>query len=1338
MNLTFQNRKKIIIAAVIAVLLGIATYGLRGPDISNALKKLILPELKLITGLQFTAQKIYINPFPLFAEMKNIKAIDENGDLIVSAERVKSYISLSAIFKKTITLRKLTVINPTLKATDQQIGDIYKRVDDYLFAESKSPIKVKIRAVELIDADISLTSKPYSISAIDLRMLANLRDDPEINLSSRKTVLKNMDADFVSFGIYADAQINNNQISLNKLSVLSDVSAFSASGDIDTDNLVGALKAELKLAISTLRQFVGLKNRSEGEVRAHGKIKLPGVEKPEDVINSAQLDFSLDGDFYLETLMEMLKVEAPLYGYVNFKGKVTGTPSDLKAAGKASLEKGGIYGVEIDKLNADVIFADNRLSFTNGSGSLYRGSANATAAITLPDVNYYSFSVSAENIESKSIFKLIDWDPGIPKGRVTGSISSEGTDFAPHGSFTYKSSESGKDIIGKVKNAAGDFSYKGDLLKFSNMKVQTDHSHAVADIMFNTTTNVISIDGSGSTSDIKELTAPYYNSFGGSGNFRFALKGAVDDPELLVNGSINNPVFNTHEIKLPGAMQHSEFRFQKSDVDISYKKNRIKINRFDTFILNEKISLFGDVELKDAKMLFDIKDPIYNITFNASALDIPRYTVLFKKIPAIKGSAYMHGKIFGPSNDAKFTASFQTVNAALLGYRKLAIDGKVDYASGIFDFKNLNVRSGTSTAQGRGTISDTEEYRFSARSDKLFLLDIIPDNRKAALRTDLLSDVRFNDIKINGNGSLTKPFIEISGLIAGNLLKQSYPVSGSFAGSLNGDNAMLNAKLLDGKASIKAAGVFTGDMPWNLNALLSSGRYDFIVAHFIKELPDDLLFNAKGELNAQGDKNSYSINAKLDKAHLFIFGNGFTNADPLEFSFKDNKLEVQSLRMRSSASEVRLSGSAVIGKSYDLFLEGQSSLAPMMAFYKNIETLKGDGSFVFTVTGDWEKPKIYGGVELKNGLLGIKYFPYRFTDLNGYAYIDGDKIVIDKSTGNIAGGDFTVSGFAYLSKFRLKKFFVESNVRRVRASISKNFWALMNGSLTYKGDLSAQTILGDVQIINAKYAERLDWKSALLKFKPKVEVKREPTPFEKTALNVRVTGSRLQIDNNVARANISADMLVRGTISSPILLGKAEAVDGTFYFRNNDFKITKGSLDFADPNKINPYFNIAAATSTAGYNIRLNLDGYIDQFSMNLSSDPPLSEGDILSLLAVGQLGKNLKGAGGGIGAGEATSFVTGKLQDVLEDRVRTITGFDRVQIEPYVSKSTGTVSPRITVSKRLMADKLYVTYSSSVNTGEEQIWKLEYMIGKKTSLVGVRDERGALGGDIKFRFEFK
>jgi len=538
--------------------------------------------------------------------------------------------------------------------------------------------------------------------------------------------------------------------------------------------------------------------------------------------------------------------------------------------------------------------------------------------------------------------------------------------------------------------------------------------------------------------------------------------------------------------------------------------------------------------------------------------------------------------------------------------------------------------------------------------------------------------------------------------------------------------------------SIKGRADLTGTMPWSASVELQPARYDFIIAGILKDAPDDLLLNLTGKIKAYGDKDHVNATAIISRAHLYLYGIGFTNTAEVTARIDDGRLSIGSLSMKSEAAEVKLSGGLHIGKSYDLLLEGASSLAPIKAISKTIDLVRGDSSFVFSVTGDWDKPRINGGMDVSGGALGFKDINYRLTSLSAYIYIDEDRVVIERAAGKLSGGDVSILGTAYLQRFSIKRFFLESRLSGITASVSKDFWVSFDGNLYYRGTLESQTLLGDISVKRAKYTERIEWKSWLLKARPKEKPKIESTKLDKTNLNIKVSGSNLAVDNNVARAALKMDILLKGTIGQPVILGKVDTREGAVYFRNNEFRVLKASLDFSNPNRINPYFDIVAETRVSSYNIRLSLNGYVEQFNLSLSSDPVLNETDIFSLLTVGQIGKHLKGLEGGIGAGEATSFITGRLQDVFEERLKTITGIDRVQVDPYVSKSTGTVTPRVTVAKRLMGDKLYVTYSTSVSTGEEQVLKLEYALGKNTSLIGVRDERGGIGGDIKFRFGFK
>jgi translocation and assembly module TamB len=297
----------------------------------------------------------------------------------------------------------------------------------------------------------------------------------------------------------------------------------------------------------------------------------------------------------------------------------------------------------------------------------------------------------------------------------------------------------------------------------------------------------------------------------------------------------------------------------------------------------------------------------------------------------------------------------------------------------------------------------------------------------------------------------------------------------------------------------------------------------------------------------------------------------------------------------------------------------------------------------------------------------------------------------------------------------------------------------LGGEMVFKGSPTAHAINGELEIKRALYNKRIEWKSWLIEGRKK-PLKPERAFGEKVALNIRLYGSEdILIDNNIARAPLKVDVVVRGTPGAPRLSGRLEASRGKVFFRNSEFRVISATADFIDPDSNKPTIRIIAEASLKGYLVTLNIDGKIDQFDLTLASDPPLDELEVLTLLTLGEFGSGDKGLeGGAVGAAEATAFLTGQFQDVLEERFAELGGFDRFSVDPHVSRSSGQVVPRITVSKRLLEDKLFVTYSSSVGQDSEQEVKLEYLLRSNISLVGGQDDRGSIGGDVKFRFQFR
>ncbi|MGD2081034.1 MAG: translocation/assembly module TamB domain-containing protein, partial [Nitrospirota bacterium] len=279
-----------------------------------------------------------------------------------------------------------------------------------------------------------------------------------------------------------------------------------------------------------------------------------------------------------------------------------------------------------------------------------------------------------------------------------------------------------------------------------------------------------------------------------------------------------------------------------------------------------------------------------------------------------------------------------------------------------------------------------------------------------------------------------------------------------------------------------------------------------------------------------------------------------------------------------------------------------------------------------------------------------------------------------------------------------------------------------------------------VALNRAEYRDRIEWKSWLLKVRrAKAAALGRKGPFDDMNLSIGVYGGDgIIIDNNVARADLEIDIVLRGTVRDPRLIGRIASTEGKFYFRNSEFDIVRATADFSDVSYAEPYVDVVAETTAKGYHVWLNLEGRPDQLDMALASDPDLGEEEILSLITVGAFGERLQGLESGIGAAEASSALTGGFQDVVEERIRDLTGVSRFTIDPYVSRKTGSITPRVTVAKRLAGENIFVTFSSTMSTSEEQEIKLEYRINRNVSLIGGQDDLGTLGGDVRFRFYFK
>ena len=303
--------------------------------------------------------------------------------------------------------------------------------------------------------------------------------------------------------------------------------------------------------------------------------------------------------------------------------------------------------------------------------------------------------------------------------------------------------------------------------------------------------------------------------------------------------------------------------------------------------------------------------------------------------------------------------------------------------------------------------------------------------------------------------------------------------------------------------------------------------------------------------------------------------------------------------------------------------------------------------------------------------------------------------------------------------------------------------SLVDADLRLFGDAARQWVTGTLDVKQAVWSKRYDVASELLAGRPALDV---PASLEEGArldVKLRAPGT-LHIDNNLADLQARADLTIQGSSSAPVVTGRAEVDRGRIYFQGRTYVIRQGVLDFVNPQKIDPLFDIEAETRIRSYRVTLRVGGTLERVTPNLTSDPPLSSVQILALLAGGDETEvaNLTQAEaqanrGQLAATGAATLAAGKISEEvgLERGAEKLLGLNRFSIDPsLVRGATTTPTARLNVGKRITPD-LSVLYSQDLRSNDVRLISLEYTLRDWLSLLLTReDPTGGFGVDVRFR----
>jgi translocation and assembly module TamB len=218
---------------------------------------------------------------------------------------------------------------------------------------------------------------------------------------------------------------------------------------------------------------------------------------------------------------------------------------------------------------------------------------------------------------------------------------------------------------------------------------------------------------------------------------------------------------------------------------------------------------------------------------------------------------------------------------------------------------------------------------------------------------------------------------------------------------------------------------------------------------------------------------------------------------------------------------------------------------------------------------------------------------------------------------------------------------------------------------------------------------------------------------------------------------MATDLHLRGSPNRPIILGRIDIDKGTADMGGNRFTSVSGSIDFLNATRTEPFIDVSAETQKSGYQIHAMATGTPQQIDLKLTSEPALAEPDILSLLTVGATRQAITTGIETVLPQRLSAFLTDQIAKEISQGVGGIVGIDRLAIEPVVGGAQRVAGPKVTVGKDVSKD-LSVTYSTIIGSTLEDLVAVEYRLTESISMLGVRDERGEVGVDVKFSLRFE
>lgn len=399
----------------------------------------------------------------------------------------------------------------------------------------------------------------------------------------------------------------------------------------------------------------------------------------------------------------------------------------------------------------------------------------------------------------------------------------------------------------------------------------------------------------------------------------------------------------------------------------------------------------------------------------------------------------------------------------------------------------------------------------------------------------------------------------------------------------------------------------------------------------------------------------------------------------------------------------------------------RSSVNFLRQFLPGITQLDGDLALDVNVNGTIAKPVLSGSGDITINMA-------RFTNtkmpaisgLQSRMVFEGDVLRFERFNGQLAGGPFTVSGQVTFPKLTEPNLDFQLEGESMLVARDDTLTARADADVRVVGPLKSATVTGSVALTNSSLLKNIDLIPIGLPGRPapqppshRPDFSIPDPPIRDWKFDVKVTTKDpFLIRGNLANGGAVVDLQLTGTGLRPQLQGvvRLQNVEATLPFSR--LEISSGLLYFDPSDSFNPKIDLQGTSLIRDYTVHVYVYGTALAPEALFTSEPPLPQEEIISLLATGVTRQELIGNNSVLAGRAAMLLVQQLYRKVFKkgEPTKSNSVFDRLQVD------VGNVDPR---------------------TGQ-QTATARFKVNEQFVLVGDLGVGGDFRGMVKYLIRFK